>query len=181
MVPGESLEFLTTLVYEARAPGVAENFVIPASFFPWAMIRHLELRGHRMLHSVNSMKDQIMELHTLILEFFCVANAYEAGLHLLEDLISRVRGFTTLTLVNPVSQLPISMIAIHGETLVHLNIRHPRRAGDPYLVVMDAEPYFPESIDELRASCPHISSLTLDVAMGSLPVSTPSRVSITKY
>lgn len=89
-----------------------------------------------MFPFVDSMEGQIIEF--LILGFFCVADAYEAGHHLLEDLISRVRGYGTLSLIDPMSQIPTSTIGIHGETSVGLNIRHPRRTDDPYLVIMDA-------------------------------------------
>lgn len=114
---GESLNPLTTLVYEARLPAMTENITIPASFFNWSKIRHLELRGHRMDSFIRSLKDKITSLDTLILQFFCTGVDFWEGVQLLDDLISRICGLKSLTLVNPVDQLLVSTICLHGETL----------------------------------------------------------------
>ncbi len=77
--PGEKLAALTELVYEARVPYVFEDCIIQVSFFNWSRIGHLELRGHRTYHFVESLIGQTLRLETLIIDFFCGGGCTNIG------------------------------------------------------------------------------------------------------
>lgn len=167
--PGERLESLNKLVYESRIPFTKP--LIPTSFFNWDKICHLELRGHRMISFLRTLSPHNLQLHTLIVEFFCMGESYDTGLEVLDDIITRTRGLKVLTLVNPTLQLPVSTISLHGNTLEELTIRHPRRGSEPYSMMVAPYPYLPDSLDTLCSDCPHIWSLTLDIRTNTWLVS----------
>jgi hypothetical protein len=167
--PGETLSSLKELVYEARTLYGRldlQSFSIPASFFNWSKIRHLELRGLPMFHLIRSLDDQILNLQTLKLEF-CSMPSHQMPnvekLTILHKFLSNVRGLETLVLHNDTPHVPISALAIHGDTLKHLSIRYPNFRAPSDRSTYAAGPWTAQELDRLNRSCPHISHLTLDI------------------
>jgi hypothetical protein len=184
--PGETLSSLKELVYEARAPYGRfdlQSFSIPASFFDWSKLRHLELRGLPMFHFIRSLDHQILNLQTLKLEFCSLPSHQmpnEEKITILEKFLSNIRGLETLVLHNDTPHVPISAIATHQDTLKHLSIRYPNLRAGSYWSTYAAGPWTAQELDRLNRSCPHISYLTLDIPISDhivCPIDPPDRPS----
>ncbi|KAE8443787.1 hypothetical protein EG329_001381 [Mollisiaceae sp. DMI_Dod_QoI] len=160
---GERLESLTELVYESRSFYATK--LIPVSFFNWSKIRHLELRGHILRHYVHFLQTQEVYFHTLVLESIASSAYLQAGNKFLDEFLNHLHGLKRLALVTPLDQIPIDTIALHGDTLRSLSIRFIRRSVDPYSILVNIPPYEVQQIDSLNTSCPHISSLALDIGI----------------
>lgn len=130
-------------------------------------IRTLTLRGLRMITLVAALEAQHLQLANLTLEYCCEGQDFEHGGQVVNGLISRLRGLETLSLVNPVKQIPTSTIAEHGGTLRKLSIRSRRHPYDPYSTSQRPQLYTVSDVDILRAACPHLEKLALDVAFVS--------------
>jgi hypothetical protein len=175
---------LKELVYEARVPHGrldSESFNIPASFFNWSKLRHLELRGLRMFRLIKSLGDQILTLQTLKLEFCCPPShdmSNQEKLTVLETFLSNVRGLETLVLHSDTPHLPISVFATHANTLKNLSIRYPNFRAGSYTYA--SGPWTAQELDRLNRSCPRISHLTLDIPISDhivCPTDPPDRPS----
>jgi hypothetical protein len=175
---GDRLSPLTELVYETRIPFAKdEQSVIPASFFDFSQIHHLELRGPIVDRFLMTLKDQSLHMETLIIEYlFCPVYL---GREVLEDFMSRIRGVKTLRIISlsRQAQLPISTVFALRDTLMNLEIRFARNVIDKY----EEHSYPPEDLDDLRMSCPQISSLVLQMQIYNTLVSTDINLTFNIY
>ncbi|CZR67343.1 uncharacterized protein PAC_17242 [Phialocephala subalpina] len=160
---GEQLENLKELVYECRCYDFKK--IVPISFFNWSKIRHLELRGHVLRYYVDYLRTQDVYFQTLVLEFIATCGYRVDGDKIVDDFITQLHGLERLELANPYDQLPVSTIALHGNTLKSLSIRFIRRSVDPYSFLGLTLPYEVPQLESLNVSCPHITSLALDVGL----------------
>jgi hypothetical protein len=171
--PGDQLLSLQELIYESRV--VIDDLdsvpkTIPVSFFNWALIRHLTLRGQMMISLVMVLPAQHMNLITLTIEYFCLGEEFHHGSDVLEKFVSRVHGLQSLTLVNPVRRLLASTIAMHKK-LKTLKIRNPRHGTDPYSITYRPDSYLPPDLEIIRESCPRLQTLGFDIGFLSSMVS----------
>ncbi|KUJ21391.1 uncharacterized protein LY89DRAFT_432668 [Mollisia scopiformis] len=162
---GEQLESLKELVYEARQPPWSPKQLIPTSFFNWSKIHHLQLRGHALHYYVKYLHTQDVYFQTLSIEFIVSPGYRHDGNKFLDNFIVKLRGLEKLELATPLDQMPVDKVALHGDTLTSLSIRSIRRSVDPYSFLLMIPPYELDHLNNLKASCPHISSLALDLGI----------------
>ncbi len=167
---GERLSPLTELVYEWRVPGQAERSIIPASFFDFTQIRHLELRSPTIDLFLIALKDQSLHIETLIIDY---SRSYNAKRDAIQNFLSRIRGIQKLRILSTWGQwqLPISTVTAFGDTLKILELRFTRDDRNASGSGNSLYSYLPEDLDELRISCSQISSLTLGMQINNILVS----------
>lgn len=176
---GECLSQLTELVYEGRVPPQEERSVIPASFFDFTQIRHLELRGPIMDRFLMTLKDQSLCVETLIIEYYL---PFYSRKEALQNFISRIRGVKKLRIISVSgNQLPISTVFVLGDTLKELELRFARADSDPFQSGNILCSYSPRELVNLRNSCIRISSLVLGMHLYHTLVSNDTNQSSKVY
>lgn len=162
--PDERLPPLKELAIDSRITRDNNTMsLIPTSFWNWSQILHLELRGQGMSRFLNSVQGHISYLENLVVKHFCSILAYNGGWNrVLEDFVVSIHSLQSLKLTNNTRLIPISTLALHGNTLQSLTVLHPRRAISPSLSSKACQ-YTPKDLDDLRESCPRLTSLALDI------------------
>jgi hypothetical protein len=168
--PGERLESLKELVYEARQPQLSERQLIPISFFNWSRIRHLQLRGHVMSLYIKSMGTKDVQFETLVLENVISEKQARLGDKSLEHFIAELNGIQQLKIATPPDQLPLEWLKPHGETLKTISIRSAQSSGVTFWMGRFVRPCSISQISSLNASCPNIKSLALDIGITEIIV-----------
>jgi hypothetical protein len=178
--PGERLSPLVELVYEGRMPPQEERSVIPASFFDFTQIRHLELRGPIMDMFLMTLKDKSLNVRTLTIEY---SSSCYGGFPSLEKFICQVRGVENLRIVSTAvaGRLSISTLFGLGDTLKILELRYARNDTDLYPGATLRYACSPYDLDELRISCSQISSLVLEMQIYDTLVSSDINHSFEGY